>query len=181
MDTASLEQDIIDQMVELQIKLGYAHESTRLYYKPESLGMLVGVDEAHDASALVGQLQAENALAGSPLGEVSFGTHENRVEVRIPPQGALYVHEQVPEPPFLLDLINLFNAQHHPSQALILALFAKHGAFNLEEMPPDADFDYAVHFCDVKIDSHYYCFKEEMGHTIYHRFAYGDYRLLLED
>ena len=44
MDVARLEKDIIDQIVELQIKLGYAYESTRFYYKVSSLNSLIGTD-----------------------------------------------------------------------------------------------------------------------------------------
>lgn len=178
MNTDALERDIIDQMVELQIKLGYAYETTRLYYKPESLAALVGT-EAAAAAVLVSELQAAGALAHSPLGNVAFGAHEGRIEVRIPPQGARYVHEQVPEPAFLVDLIKLFTTTHHPSKDAVLACFAQHSpAHVVKDMPPGSEFDYSVHFEDAAIDTHYYCFKEEMGHLIYHRFAPSDYQLL---
>lgn len=182
MDIARLERDIVDQMVELQIKLGYASESTRLYYKPESLAALVGVAETDDAHALVAQLQGARTLADGPLGAVTFGTHEDRVEVRIPPQGARYVHEQVPEPPFLRALIDLFATRHHPAKDEVTALFAEHSpTYVVDDMPEGAEFDYAVHFGDDTVDAHYYCFKEEMGHLIYHRFTEADYLRLLED
>lgn len=180
MDAQRLEKDIIDQIVELQVKLGYAHESTRFYYKAESLNAMLGTAEP-DARSLCALLQREHALEGSPLGEVTFGTHEDRIEVRVPPAGSLYVHEQVPAPAFLVDLIELFLAKHHPSKDEVLALFAKHSAsYVLEDMPPGSEFDYAVHFQDAALDQHYYCFKEEMGHLIYHRFAPEDYALLLD-
>ena len=180
MDAERLERDIIDQIVELQVKLGYAFESTRFYYKTESLNALLGT-AAPNARALCELLQREHALAGSPLGEVSFATHEDRVEVRVPPAGSLYVHEQVPAPAFLVDLIELFLTKHHPSKEEVLALFAKHSpSYVVDDMPEGSEFDYAVHFQDTQVDQHYYCFKEEMGHLIYHRFAREDYELLLD-
>lgn len=180
MDTARLEKDIIDQIVELQVKLGYAYESTRFYYKVSSLNDLIGTDAA-DAPALCEQLAREHALAGSPLGDVRFGTHEDRVEVRVPPQGSKYVHEEVPTPAFLVDLIDLFLTKHHPAKEEIVGLFAKYSDdYVLVNMPEGAEFDYAMHFNDKSIDSHYYCFKEEMGHVIYHRFVKEDYERLLD-
>ncbi|MGN0072486.1 MAG: DUF3877 family protein [Coriobacteriales bacterium] len=179
MDAQRLEKDIIDQIVELQVKLGYAYESTRFYYKTESLNAMLGTS-APDAGSLCALLQRERALEGSPLGDVSFGTHEDRIEVRIPPAGSLYVHEQVPAPAFLADLIELFLTKHHPSKEEVMGLFAKHSAsYAVDEMPPGSEFDYAVHFEDPGIDPHYYCFKEEMGHLVYHRFAREDYEQLL--
>lgn len=180
MDTARLEKDIVDQMVELQVKLGYAYESTRFYYKVTSLNDMIGTD-APDAASLCEQLDAAGALKGSLLGKVTFGTHEDRVEVRVGPEGAKYVHEQVPAPAFLVDLIDLFLAKHHPTKKEIIALFAKHSdTYVLVDMPEGSEFDYAVHFEDASVDSHYYCFKEEMGHVIYHRFVREDYERLLD-
>lgn len=180
MDAARLEQDIIDQIVELQVKLGYAYESTRFYYKAQSLNALVGASEP-DAPSLCALLQREHALQGSPLGAVSFATHEDRVEVRVPPQGSLYVHEHVPAPAFLIELIDLFVTKHHPSKDEVIALFARHSpSYELQDMPAGAEFDYAVHFGDASVDSHYYCFKEEMGHLIYHRFAREDFERIVD-
>ena len=41
-------------------------------------------------------------------------------------------------------------------------------------------FDYVLYFKDKTVDAYYYCIKEEMGHTIYHRFTKEDYQLLRE-
>ena len=180
MDISRLEKDVVDQIVELQVKLGYAYESTRFYYKVESLNSLIGTD-APTAAALCELLSKQKALQDSPLGAVSYGVHADRIEVRIPPQGSKYVHEEVPAPQFLIDLIELFVTKHHPSKDEVIALFGKHSAsYVLEEMPEGAEFDYGMHFEDQSIDTHYYCFKEEMGHLIYHRFAKEDYERLLD-
>ncbi len=180
MDVARLEKDIIDQIVELQIKLGYAYESTRFYYKVSSLNSLIGTD-APDATTLCKELTKAHVLDDSPLGNVTFGTHEDRIEVRIPPQGSKYVHEEVPAPAFLVDLIDLFLTEHHPAKEKIIGLFARYSDdYVLENMPAGAEFDYGMHFADPSIDSHYYCFKEEMGHVIYHRFVKEDYERLLD-
>ena len=48
-------------------------------------------------------------------------------------------------------------------------------------MPESCDFDVVFYFDDWKIDAYYYCVKEEMGHTIYHRFTREDMVELLKD
>lgn len=180
MDASRLEKDIIDQIKELQIKLGYAYESTRFYYKVVSVNALAGTT-ATDAPGLCKELEAAGALKDSPLGDVSYGTHEDRLEVRIGPEGAKYVHEKVPTPPFLQDLIDLFLTKHHPGKDEVLALFEKHSPdYVVQNMPDGSEFDFGVHFEDPSVDPHYYCFKEEMGHMIYHRFVKEDYERLLD-
>ena len=180
MQVCKLERDLIDQIVELQVKLGYAYESTRFYYKVSSLNAMLGTD-ATSATALCELLEQSHALETSPLGEVRFGVHEDRIEVRIGPEGSKYVHEQVETPAFLQDLIDLFIAKHHPSKQDIVSLFAKHSStYVVDDMPQGSEFDYAIHFGDAAVDAHYYCFKEEMGHVIYHRFAKEDYERLLD-
>lgn len=180
MNTERLEKDLEDQVKELQIKLGYAYESTRFYYKASSLASLVN-SKAETADHLCLELTRSEALKGSPLGDVTFATHQDRVEITIPPKGAQYVHEQVPEPRFLVDLIELFLTKHAPTKEEIVSLFAKYSpTYVLQDMPEGSDFDFGVHFEDKSIDSHYYCFKEEMGHMIYHRFLKEDYEKLLD-
>ena len=180
MNIDRLEKDLEDQIKELQIKLGYARESMRLYYKVSSLATLVG-SQATTPEELCAELQNEQALSNSPLGALSLGIHQDRIEITIPPQGAQYVHEHVPTPPFLADLINLFLTKHHPSKEEILSLFAQYSSeYVLQDMPDESDFDFGVYFIDATIDPHHYCFKEEMGHMIYHRFLKEDYEALLD-
>ena len=41
-------------------------------------------------------------------------------------------------------------------------------------MPEGSDFDEVLYFKDASVDAYYYCVKEEMGQTIYHRFTKED-------
>lgn len=47
------------------------------------------------------------------------------------------------------------------------------------QMPDGMDFDYVIYFTDSSIDGYDYCIREEMGHTIYHRFARADFEALM--
>lgn len=172
-------QNIIDQIKEAQIKLGYAKETVRLYYPAGSLCRWMGL-QVMGAQALARFLSDAPAFADTVLGKLEFAAHKGRIEVRIPPEGAQYVRQQAPEPEFLKDLIGFFGRHPHCSLEDICKIFGKYSPdYVCEKMPEGADFDYVLYFPDGNVDAYYYCVKEEMGHTIYHRFVKEDYQAFL--
>ena len=105
---------------------------------------------------------------------------DDRIEVCISSDGAVYVHENVPNPPFLTSIIELFQKHHNLSIEEICECFAQFNEHYIcEKMEQGADFDYVLYFEEKEPDSLYYCVKAEMGHTIYHRFTVEDYDLLI--
>lgn len=180
MNQNRLIQNMIDQIKEAQIKLGYVKETVRLYYPAVSIGALLGID-VKDADELVMQLQSDPAFSDTVLGRIQFAVHGGRIEVSIPPEGAGYVHKEVPNPAFLTDMIELFGNHHNCTLKDVCDIFEKYSQnYVCGKMPEGMDFDYVLYFEDEKIDAYYYCVKEEMGHTIYHRFTKEDYLALLE-
>jgi hypothetical protein len=170
----------MDQIKEAQLKLGYAKETVRLYYPAPSLMRLLGMEMEMSPGALVERLQKEPALAASPLGVLQFSFHGDRIEVQVPPEGAVYVHREIPRPEFLAALIELFASNPHSTLEEIRRVFASFDEnYICQQMPAGSDFDYVLYFPDGKVDAYYYCVKEEMGHTIYHRFTREDYEELL--
>ena len=61
----------------------------------------------------------------------------------------------------------------------LIHIFEKFGAYECRQMPDGMDFDYVIYFTDSSIDAYDYCIREEMGHTIYHRFARADFEALM--
>lgn len=173
----------MDQVKELQIKLGYARETVRLYYPLSSLEVLVGVSadqvDAEVSVDLIEILNTDPTLQSCGLCQVKFTLHKSRVEVNIPPEGTEYVHHHVVASAFLADLIDLFQKHHHCEMTDIQMVFVRHGSYVCEKMPEGTDFDYVMYFEDPAVDEYYYCIKMEMGHTIYHRFMREDYEALL--
>ena len=93
---------------------------------------------------------------------------------------AEYVAGEIPDPPFLKAIVELFAHHHSLTIEEICACFAQFDkAYHCEKMTPGTDFDYAVYFDDAEYDAYYYCVKMEMGHTIYHRFTKEDYQMLI--
>lgn len=174
-----LTENIIDQIKEAQLKLGYAKETVRLYYPVESCNVLAGTD-IEDARKLAAFLEENPAFTHTSLGRLRFTTHEGRIEVSVPPEGTKYVHEKIPAPAFLSDIIELFGTRHCCTLSDIKDVFEKYSKeYVCEKMPEGMDFDYVLYFKEKQIDPYYYCIKEEMGHTIYHRFTKEDYDALL--
>jgi hypothetical protein len=177
MKTEKLMQNMIDQMIEAQLKLGYAKESILLYYPVSSLNSLLETDYP-DAASLCEALR-ENFNQPCELGQLDFAIHSGRIQVGISPEGAQYVHEHIAIPQFLKNIIELFQTHHSCSLDEILAVFARTGDYICEKMPEGSDFDFVLYFKDSSLDPYYYCIKMEMGHTIYHRFLKEDYEELL--
>lgn len=178
MNEERLIQNIIDQIKEAQLKLGYAEETIYLYFPPESLNDLLQTDH-REAGSLAEALRQSPALSHSKLGELGFRVSQKRIEVRIPPEGARYVKEHVPDPPFLKALIQIFSHGHDLTIEDIKGCFETFSSrYVCGEMPPGSEFDYVLYFEDSGIDPYRYCVKSEMGHMIYHRFTPWDYRRL---
>ena len=180
MNTQRLIQNLIDQIKEAQLKLGYAEESMYFYFPPDSLNDLLQKD-IKDEESLLKELRRAPALSASVLGELGFELNRGRIQVRIPSQGVRYVKENVPDPAFLWELIQLFSHGHDLTIEQIKYCFQKYSCnYVCEAMNGDSEFDYVLYFVDESIDSYYYCVKMEMGLTIYHRFTREDYRRLVK-
>ena len=172
-------ENIIEQIKEAQLKLGYVKEVIRLYFPKDSLCSLLDVS-CGSGEELVEKLRQEKRLSDTVLGSLQFSCHGDRIGVCISLEGAAYVHDCVPDPLFLKGMIRLFQEAHCLSIEEICGYFESfHEPFVCEKMKPGTDFDYVLYFPEHKPDSWYYCIRTEMGHTIYHRFTEADYRALL--
>ena len=183
-------KNIVDQVKELQIKLGYAKETVRLYYPVESLTNILGVERSWEQAEdpkmgfrqFLDDLNGNLAFTESALGCLRFGGNGRRMWVSIPPEGSEYIHQHVVASEFLLELIELFQQNHHLELHEVETVFAKYAGeagYLSQQMEPGTDFDHVFHLMDSQVDEYYYCIKLEMGHTIYHRFLEEDYRALL--
>lgn len=204
MKKQKLIKNMTDQIKEAQMKLGFVRESIRLYFPWESFMVLLGENLEEEGSGIhsedklfpadgnhsemegkkrksriLNELNNSPEFKSSGLGQVSFRESRGRVEVTIPPEGAEYVHREIPDPPFLKAMIRLFGTHHDISVDDICACFARFSPDYVCLEMPDNDFDYVLYFQDEEIDPYYYCIKMEMGHTIYHRFIKEDYEKLV--
>ena len=175
-------ENITEQMKEAQLKLGFAREVMRLYFPCESMCRLLQTEDMGGMD-LLAAIEKENGFSDTVLGRIHFSLCKgNRIEVCIPEEGAAYVHECLPDPPFLKSIIELFRENHNLTAEEICACFERFNKnYVCKKMEPGTDFDYVLYFPDQTPDAWYYCIRMEMGHTIYHRFTKEDYLTLMEN
>ncbi|MDE6698480.1 MAG: DUF3877 family protein [Lachnospiraceae bacterium] len=179
MNTEKLVKNIIDQIKEAQIKLGYMRESMRFYYPLSSVNAMLNMD-FKSTGELTSFINSKNILDNTIIGKLLLSVHDDRIEVSVSADGVTYVYENIPDPPFLRDIINFFATHHNAGIDEIRSIFEKYGNdYVCEGMPAGEDFDYVMYFKDKSIDEYYYCIKNEMHHTIYHRFSKVDFQMLV--
>lgn len=200
LDYSNLERSLIDVIKEEQAKLGYYREDIRLYYPLSSLNHFLGtdvnadkmqkilegtgenVDETRDIveGKEAGSATAEPIVAGmnatlsDKLGMVEVSHRGDRFCFHILPEGVEYVHENTKENEFIRELVNLV-AKHGCTIDQIYELFTAHSDRVGREKMDNGEFDERIWFEDDADDPYYYCFKQEGGHMIYHRFLPEDY------
>ena len=197
-----LEQNIIDMIKEEQAKLGYYREDIRLYYPLSSLNHFLGTDVNADKMQKIlegtgenvdetrnivegkeaGSATAEPIVAGmnarlsDKLGMVEVSHRGDRFCFHILPEGVEYVHENTKENEFIRELVNLV-AKHGCTINQIYELFTARSDRVGREKMDNGEFDERIWFEDDADDPYYYCFKQEGGHMIYHRFLPEDYEM----
>lgn len=200
LDYSNLERSLIDVIKEEQAKLGYYREDIRLYYPLSSLNHFLGTDVNADKMQKIlegtgenvdetrnivegkeaGSATAEPIVAGmnarlsDKLGIVEVSHRGDRFCFHILPEGVEYVHENTKENEFIRELVNLV-AKHGCTIDQIYELFTAHSDRVGREKMDNGEFDERIWFQDDADDPYYYCFKQEGGHMIYHRFLPEDY------
>ena len=200
LDYSNLERSLIDVIEEEQAKLGYYREDIRLYYPLSSLNHFLGTDVNADKMQKIlegtgenvdetrnivegkeaGSATAEPIVAGmnarlsDKLGMVEVSHRGDRFCFHILPEGVEYVHENTKENEFIRELVNLV-AKHGCTIDQIYELFTAHSDRVGREKMDNGEFDERIWFQDDADDPYYYCFKQEGGHMIYHRFLPEDY------
>lgn len=169
--------NIIEQIKEAQLKLGFEREMIRLYFPVDSLCGLLEL-KYRDGKEVLAELKRELGFEDTVLGTIQFSLcrDPNRIEVCVSPDGAAYVQEEIPDPPFLSNIIRMFQENHNLTIEQIQSCFEQFNKhYVCEKMEPGNDFDYVLYFPEHNPDPWYYCVKIEMGHTIYHRFTSEDF------
>lgn len=200
LDYSNLERSLIDVIKEEQAKLGYYREDIRLYYPLSSLNHFLGTDVNADKMQKIlegtgenvdetrnivegkeaGSATTEPIVAGmnarlsDKLGMVEVSHRGDRFCFHILPEGVEYVHENTKENEFICELVNLV-AKHGCTIDQIYELFTAHSDRVGREKMDNGEFDERIWFQDDADDPYYYCFKQEGGHMIYHRFLPEDY------
>jgi len=172
MDFTYLEKNIVAVIKEQQVKLGYRQEKIRLYYMLSTLkGLLKSESSSEDMHKVLLQF-ADYSM--DRLGIDGIEYKGERFCFCFSEKASIYVNENTPGEGFIYDFIAKIS-DHHASIEDIKAIFYKYSDnVKIEELDNE-DFDVLIYFEKGDIDAFYYCFKDEGGHIIYHRFIKEDY------
>lgn len=173
-----MERNLIDNILECELKLGQADTQVTFYYPQASLTELLGCSRKELASAMT-EFQKQEA---GRLGKIEMEELENekgRYAVTIPKEGICWVHENYQPSEFMKAFI-LEIKKPGNTLAGIVELF---NSFSPEvEIKHMDDKQWAVSFKDNSIDPYVYYMEQNEFGLEYHRFTRTAYEnLMLEE
>lgn len=163
-----LYNNILDNIKEAHIKLGYSSVAMSFNYQMSSLRHLVN---SEDVGKALDELR-DYALA--TLGEISYVFKETQVRITVPAAGVMYVAENVAEKPHLRELIDLVKGPGVTLQQ-IQQVFAKYSDQVICKPTDESGMDYVLWFADGIPDDYRYCICLDGLGATYHRLSKKDF------
>lgn len=176
MNFRKLEKNIMDMILEEQLKLGYRRETIRLYYPLLSLNRLLETD--NNSEQMYKSLDSFGDYTKTRLGRLQVSHQNERFCLAVPAQGSEYVHMHMGDTSFIHDFISTIS-RHGVTMEEVLQQFYNHSDNVHVEKLENGEFDYLVYFKDGIPDDFRYCLTDEGCHIIYHRFTMDDYKDLV--
>lgn len=171
-----LEKNLIDNILESEIKLGYAAIPVTFYYPLTSITELLecdipGINEAID------KFRKSEA---NRLGNVIIQEQERepgRFEVTVPVQGVKWVHDNFEPSPFMIQFISNIKTVGFTLED-VTKLFT---SFSEDvEIIKNSDEEWAISFADESIDPYVYYIEQNAFGLEYHRFTRASYEAISE-
>ena len=166
MNYEELEKNICYVIKEQHIKLGFSENSRWLYYPLSALNHLLGTE--YDISGMENALEGFFEYAKERFGPGSVTHKGERFCLHMDPEASRYVRDNVPEEPFLAELIETLE-KHGTTLDEVVEVFRKYSDKVHAEPADNEEFDMLVYFEDGEPDPFVYCLADEMGHITYHR------------
>ena len=177
MNYERLEKNLIDNISEAHLKLGYDRRAISFNYMYTSLSHLLGCEvSAENSPRITAELTEKCA---SRLGELTFRNIQNGICITVPGSGSQYVHDNCPCSPFFAEFISLIGT-HGSSLDDVIGLFQKYSdCVHFEDKSSTGEFNMLIYFADGFPDDYRYCISAEddfgCSHLSYHRFIPEDY------
>lgn len=171
MNFERFEKNLIDNIKEAQLKLGYDNRPMSLNYMTASLKNLLGTDVTDDV------LSKFSEYVSPKLGILSFHPIKSGICITIPTEGTAYVNS-LSGYDFIAELIKKVSS--HTSLEEVTAVFRKYSDNVVIEESTTEEFDLLAYFPDKCPDEYFYCLAAEPCisggcHAMYHRFIREDY------
>lgn len=168
MNTQALTEHLTDLIKEGQQKIGFTANSVRFFFPRASMAAILESDA--DPDAVTRQLTARPA---GGLGSLDVRFDGERYSVGVSAAGVTFVHENVPDSPFLAAFLDVIRAYPCEKDA-ILSVCKQFGDPICREIADD-EFDLLICFPSGIPDGYRYCVKIEDGFGSYHRFTKADF------
>ena len=171
-DFSELYENLKDIIKECQTKIGYTDNELNFYYPVKSLNRFLDSDLTADELKEV--LSEFSKYAEDTLGTLKFRLEGERFRFIVPREGCAYVHENVPDSPFLKEFIE---ETVRPGCDIdsVMEIFKKYSDKVICKKIENDEFEYLVYFEDGQPDSYRYCLEFEFGRAVYHRFTVKEY------
>lgn len=163
-----LYNNILDNIKEAHLKLGYSEASMSFNYPKRSLEHLVNGASIEDA------LEELREFVIPTLGEIAYRFKDNQVRITIPAEGVKYVADNVPEKPHLRDLVELIQ-RPMVTMDQIKELFNKYSDQVMCQPTDESGMDYVLWFGDGQPDDYRYCICLDGLGATYHRLSKKDF------
>lgn len=172
MNYSSLEKNIIDNIKEQHIKIGYRFEEVRLFYPLKSLNNLLNTSLS--ISEMKTALNEFSSKLKERYGDIGISNNKERFCLKISHKGNEYIHNLDYNTDFLNKLINCVNDTNSTFND-ILSIFKEFSNELYIEEIKNGEFDYLIYFKNKLPDAFYYCISTSNNHISYHRFTKEDY------
>lgn len=173
MNLKALEKDICYVIKEEQIKLGFRKESISLYYPLSSLNSILETE--CDTEEMLQVLDEFKIKSKAEFGDIDVSVKGERFCIKLPDTASEYVNNTTEKTGFLYDLIATVS-RHGITIEDVKNVFESYSSHVHFEIMEHEEFNYLIYFEDGTPDDSYYCFTEEGGHLIYHRFSKSAYK-----
>ncbi len=168
-----LRKNIINNLAESQLKIGYSENAVTLNYTGDSLRKFLLPDEGESIEEAFAQFARH---VSSELGKLTLSPFEDRYALTVPVQGVRFVHENIKPEPFLEEFIT---AVKTPSRLKdiedVIQIFKKYSDRVVCRKAEHNEFEYILYFSDGIPDDFVYCIDTDFGTVSYHRFTKEDY------
>ena len=178
MNCKRLEDNIIQTVKEGQMKLGYDPAAVKINYRIPSLERFLETSWENDGQ-MKKEMEAFFANAQDRLGKIDILYGQNGMAcLTIPKEGTEYIHNTVPDDPFLMEFFNLLK-QYGTAKEDFIRLFQKYGDPVYEE-GDGVEYDFVLYFANKKEDRNRYCIKFDFGRATYHRLSPEDFAAMTD-
>ena len=163
----NLEKNLIDNILECEMKLGYANTPVSFYYPITSLMELLDCEESEIDSATLQFQESELTRLGKVIIKEQ-ANEKGRYAVTIPVEGICWVREHFQSTDFMRLLISKIN---RPGNTLedIVKIFTH---FSSEvDVKKVSDKEWVIGFADESIDPYVYHVEQNEFGFEYHRFT----------